>query len=121
MLLASVRRLAFSSDEGRVKFLARLSLGTRELMKSHPGTHDSLSQQVVATQLLTRSVLSCLALLQHPEVYHQFCRLLYRMKTNSQINGLSSFSPLLASALIYFVCWGLPLQLIAWPGACGER
>jgi exportin-7 len=61
--LASVRRSLFSSEAERVAFLARLVAGSRDVLKAQAG-------------------------LQHHANYHEFCRLLGRLKTNYQLSEL---------------------------------
>ena len=63
ILLASVRRSLFPSDKDRGAFLARLITGIRELLAAQTG-------------------------LQHQDNYHQFCRLLGRLKANYQLSEL---------------------------------
>lgn len=68
--LASTRRSLFSSEAERVGFLSRLVNGTRDILKNKQG-------------------------LAHHENYHEFCRLLGRLKTNYQLNelvGLEAYS-----------------------------
>jgi hypothetical protein len=62
VLLASVRRSLFQTDEKRAGFLQALTFATREILKSHAGR------------------------LRDSNCFHQFCRLLYRIKTNTQID-----------------------------------
>ena len=61
--LSSTRRSLFSSEAERVNFLSRLVNGTRDILKIQQG-------------------------LGHHENYHEFCRLLGRLKTNYQLNEL---------------------------------
>jgi exportin-7 len=61
--LASVRRSLFLSDQERSKFLNHLVTGTRDILRSQQG------------------------LAEHPN-YHEFCRLLGRLKTNYQLSEL---------------------------------
>lgn len=61
--LASVRRSLFSSEAERVAFLSRLVSGSRDILRSQQG-------------------------LQHHANYHEFCRLLGRLKTNYQLSEL---------------------------------
>eukprot|EP00204_Picochlorum_oklahomense_P000244 CAMPEP_0118799344 /NCGR_PEP_ID=MMETSP1161-20130426/1583_1 /TAXON_ID=249345 /ORGANISM="Picochlorum oklahomensis, Strain CCMP2329" /LENGTH=1059 /DNA_ID=CAMNT_0006727019 /DNA_START=220 /DNA_END=3399 /DNA_ORIENTATION=- len=61
--MASVRRSLFSSEVERIAFLGRLIRGTRDILSSQRG-------------------------LQHHENYHEFCRLLGRLKTNYQLSEL---------------------------------
>lgn len=61
--LASVRRSVFSSDVERVAFLSRLVTGSRDILKMQQG-------------------------LQHHANYHEFCRVLGRLKTNYQLAEL---------------------------------
>ncbi|GAB2238779.1 hypothetical protein Droror1_Dr00024692 [Drosera rotundifolia] len=61
--LASVRRSLFTNDASRVKFLAHLMMGTKEILQSGQG------------------------LAQH-ENYHEFCRLLGRFRVNYQLSEL---------------------------------
>ena len=63
MLLASLRRSLFSSDEERQLFLARLLDGTLHVLRSQHG------------------------LTEH-ENYHELCRLLARIKSNYQLSEL---------------------------------
>ncbi|KAF8061166.1 XPO7 [Scenedesmus sp. PABB004] len=64
--LASVRRSLFSSDAERSKFLNRLVNGCRDILRSQSG------------------------LAEHHDNYHEFCRLLGRLKTNYQLSELVS-------------------------------
>lgn len=61
--MASVRRSLFTSEAERFKFLNRLVNGTREVLRTKQGLaeHDN---------------------------YHEFCRLLGRLKTNYQLSEL---------------------------------
>ena len=61
--LASVRRSLFASEAERVAFLARLVAGSRDVLRAQAG-------------------------LQHHGNYHEFCRLLGRLKTNYQLSEL---------------------------------
>lgn len=61
--MASVRRSLFSSEVERISFLGRLIRGTKEVLSLQQG-------------------------LQHHENYHEFCRLLGRLKTNYQLSEL---------------------------------
>jgi len=61
--MASVRRSLFSSEVERISFLGRLIRGTKDVLSSQQG-------------------------LQHHENYHEFCRLLGRLKTNYQLSEL---------------------------------
>jgi len=63
ILLCSVRRSLFPSDKDRAAFLGRLMTGIRELLSNQTG-------------------------LQHQDNYHQFCRLLGRLKANYQLSEL---------------------------------
>ena len=63
ILLCSVRRSLFSSDKEREAFLGRVMSGIRKLLKNQTG-------------------------LQHQDNYHQFCRLLGRIKANYQLSEL---------------------------------
>lgn len=63
ILLSSVRRSIFQSDKDRGAFLGRMMAGIREMMKNRTG-------------------------LQHQDNYHQFCRLLGRLKSNYQLSEL---------------------------------
>ncbi|KAG7356446.1 Importin-beta N-terminal domain containing protein [Nitzschia inconspicua] len=63
ILLASVRRSLFPSDKDRAEFLGRLITGIREMLSKQTG-------------------------LQHQDNYHQFCRLLGRLKANYQLSEL---------------------------------
>ncbi|KAL3918381.1 MAG: hypothetical protein SGILL_004261 [Bacillariaceae sp.] len=63
ILLASVRRSLFPTDKDRAAFLGRLITGIREMLSKQTG-------------------------LQHQENYHQFCRLLGRLKANYQLSEL---------------------------------
>uniref|UniRef100_A0A383V5G5 Exportin-7/Ran-binding protein 17 TPR repeats domain-containing protein n=1 Tax=Tetradesmus obliquus TaxID=3088 RepID=A0A383V5G5_TETOB len=64
--LASVRRSLFSSDVERSKFLNRLVNGCRDILRAQSG------------------------LAEHHDNYHEFCRLLGRLKTNYQLSELVS-------------------------------
>ena len=61
--LASVRRSLFSSEGERSRFLNHLVTGTRDVLRGRIG------------------------LAEHSN-YHEFCRLLGRLKTNYQLNEL---------------------------------
>jgi len=63
ILICSVRRSLFPSDKEREAFLGRVIGGIRELLKNQTG-------------------------LQHQDNYHQFCRLLGRLKANYQLSEL---------------------------------
>lgn len=63
ILLCSVRRSLFPTDKDREAFLERLMTGIRELLSNQTG-------------------------LQHQENYHEFCRLLGRLKANYQLSEL---------------------------------
>ncbi|KAL3796830.1 hypothetical protein ACHAW5_002516 [Stephanodiscus triporus] len=63
ILICSVRRSLFPSDKDREAFLGRVMTGIRELLKNQTG-------------------------LQHQDNYHQFCRLLGRLKANYQLSEL---------------------------------
>lgn len=63
ILLSSVRRSLFPTDKDRAAFLGRLINGIREMMSKQTG-------------------------LRHPQNYHQFCRLLGRLKANYQLSEL---------------------------------
>jgi exportin-7 len=63
ILLSSIRRSLFPTDKDRAAFLGRLVDGIRELLKNQTG-------------------------LQHQDNYHQFCRLLGRLKANYQLSEL---------------------------------
>jgi exportin-7 len=63
ILLSSVRRSLFPTDKDRAAFLGRLISGIREMLAKRTG-------------------------LQHQENYHQFCRLLGRLKANYQLSEL---------------------------------
>ncbi|CAN4112650.1 unnamed protein product [Withania somnifera] len=61
--LVSVRRSLFTNDTARVKYLAHLMTGTKDIMRSGKG-------------------------LTHHDNYHEFCRLLGRFKVNYQVSEL---------------------------------
>jgi len=63
ILLCSVRRSLFPTDKDRAAFLGRLMKGIRDLLSNQTG-------------------------FQHSDNYHQFCRLLGRMKANYQLSEL---------------------------------
>eukprot|EP00559_Dactyliosolen_fragilissimus_P000768 CAMPEP_0184866004 /NCGR_PEP_ID=MMETSP0580-20130426/20229_1 /TAXON_ID=1118495 /ORGANISM="Dactyliosolen fragilissimus" /LENGTH=390 /DNA_ID=CAMNT_0027365433 /DNA_START=294 /DNA_END=1462 /DNA_ORIENTATION=+ len=63
ILLCSVRRSLFPTDKDRAAFLGRLMTGIRELLSNKTG-------------------------LTHPDNYHEFCRLLGRLKANYQLSEL---------------------------------
>ena len=63
-----MRRSLFGSDPERNKFLNNLVLGTLAVMRSQAG-------------------------LQHHANYHDFCRLLGRLKTNYQLSELVGTQP----------------------------
>ena len=60
--IASVRRTLFSSEE-RAKFLTQLVIGVRKILENPQG-------------------------LSEPSNYHEFCRLLLRLKSNYQLGEL---------------------------------
>ena len=70
--LASVRRSLFSSESERSNFLSRLVNGTRDLLRQQAG-------------------------LAHHANYHEFCRLLGRLKANYQLSELVGTSLPLAA------------------------
>ena len=61
--LASVRRSLFATEQTRSAFLNHLVTGTRDILRAQTG-------------------------LQEHANYHEFCRLLGRLKTNYQLNEL---------------------------------
>ncbi|KAJ7517501.1 hypothetical protein O6H91_21G026900 [Diphasiastrum complanatum] len=61
--LASVRRSLFSGESERLKFLSQMMRGTREILQTQQG-------------------------LSEHENYHEYCRLLGRLKTNYQLSEL---------------------------------
>lgn len=63
ILLSSVRRSLFPTDKDRAAFLSRLINGIREMLSKRTGLH-------------------------HQDNYHQFCRLLGRLKANYQLSEL---------------------------------
>jgi len=63
ILISSVRRSLFATDKSRAIFLGRLLSGIRELLSNQTG-------------------------LQHQDNYHQFCRMLGRLKANYQLSEL---------------------------------
>lgn len=63
ILLSSVRRSLFPTDKDRAAFLGRLITGIREMLSKRTGLH-------------------------HQDNYHQFCRLLGRLKANYQLSEL---------------------------------
>ncbi|OQS03410.1 exportin, partial [Thraustotheca clavata] len=63
MLLASVRRSLFSPDQERAAFLSRLLTGICRIISTQQGLSD-------------------------PNNYHEFCRLLSRLKSNYQLSEL---------------------------------
>lgn len=63
ILICSVRRSLFPSDKEREAFLGQVMTGIRQLLKNQTG-------------------------LQHQDNYHQFCRLLGRLKANYQLSEL---------------------------------
>ena len=63
ILMCSVRRSLFPTDKDRAVFLGRLMSGIRELLSKETG-------------------------LQHQDNYHEFCRLLGRLKANYQLSEL---------------------------------
>jgi exportin-7 len=63
ILLSSIRRSLFPTDKDRAAFLGRLITGIREVLKNQTG-------------------------LGHQDNYHQFCRLLGRLKANYQLSEL---------------------------------
>jgi exportin-7 len=63
ILLSSIRRSLFPTDKDRAAFLGRLINGIREMLQGRTGLH-------------------------HQDNYHQFCRLLGRLKANYQLSEL---------------------------------
>lgn len=63
-----MRRSLFASDTERSRFLNRLVAGTRDILRTKQG------------------------LVEHDN-YHEFCRLLGRLKTNYQLSELVSLTP----------------------------
>ena len=63
MRLASVRRSLFASEQARSGFLNALVTGTRDILRAQTGLREHGN-------------------------YHEFCRLLGRLKTNYQLNEL---------------------------------
>ena len=63
VLLSSVRRSLFQSDAARGTFLAQIMTAIRDVLQHQVG-------------------------LQHPQNYHEFCRLLGRLKANYQLSEL---------------------------------
>jgi len=72
--LASVRRSLFTNETERAKFLNHLAGGTLELLRTQQGLADHAN-------------------------YHEFCRLLGRLKTNYQLSELVWFRPACAQRL----------------------
>jgi len=66
--LASVRRSLFTNETERAKFLNHLAGGTLELLRTQQGLADHAN-------------------------YHEFCRLLGRLKTNYQLSELVNILP----------------------------
>ncbi|KAK4339080.1 hypothetical protein RND71_040542 [Anisodus tanguticus] len=96
--LASVRRSLFTNDTSRVKYLAHLMTGTKDIMQTGKGEnitddtqvvdHTDLSAQSLTPKskaTLTHQLNTCLA---HHDNYHVFCRLLGRFKVNYQLSEL---------------------------------
>lgn len=69
---AGVRRSLFTSAEDRNAFLKHLCQGQLQIFKAH--------EEAVSNN--QRSPL------QHPGIYHEFCRLLDRMKSNYTLKEL---------------------------------
>jgi hypothetical protein len=63
--LASVRRSLFAGEAERAKFLNHLAAGTRDILRTQRGLGEHAN-------------------------YHEFCRLLGRLKTNYQLSELVS-------------------------------
>ncbi|EFJ32102.1 hypothetical protein SELMODRAFT_87550 [Selaginella moellendorffii] len=63
--LASIRRALFSGETERMKFLSHLLSGTREILRTQQGLSEHVN-------------------------YHEYCRLLGRLKTNYQLSELIS-------------------------------
>jgi exportin-7 len=61
--LASVRRSLFAGEAERAKFLNQLAAGTRDILRTQRGLGEHAN-------------------------YHEFCRLLGRLKTNYQLSEL---------------------------------
>ena len=61
--LASVRRSLFAGEAERAKFLNHLAAGTRDILRTQRGLGEHAN-------------------------YHEFCRLLGRLKTNYQLSEL---------------------------------
>ncbi len=68
MRLASVRRSLFVSDAERSAFLNALVAGTRDILRAQRGLSEHAN-------------------------YHEFCRLLGRLKTNYQLSELARTQP----------------------------
>ena len=73
MRLASVRRSLFSNEQERTKFLKHLVTGTLKVLRTKHG-------------------------LSEHENYHEFCRLLGRLKTNYQLSELVILSNVFKSS-----------------------
>ncbi|KAK4380187.1 hypothetical protein RND71_002049 [Anisodus tanguticus] len=91
--LASVRRSLFTNDPSRVKYLAHLMTGTKDIMQTGKG-------------------------LAHHDNYHEFCRLLGRFKVNYQeVMGSSRGNSLLQkcklSELVNVESYGDWIRLVA--------
>jgi len=63
LYIASVRRSVFSNETARMNFLGRLMEGARNILRYRVG-------------------------INHPDNYHQFCRLLSKLKSNYQLSDL---------------------------------
>lgn len=91
--LASVRRSLFSSEAERCKFLAQLMNGTREILRTQSGLEDH-------------------------DNYHEYCRLLGRLKTNYQLSELVKVDHY--SEWIQLVADFTQQSLINWQWAAGS-
>jgi len=91
--IASVRRSLFSGEAERTKFLSRLLMGTRDILRNQTG------------------------LAEH-ENYHEFCRLLGRLKTNYQLSelvGLDSYAEWISRVHEFTIS-----SLVGWRWAQGS-
>ena len=93
--LASVRRTLFTADQ-RQHYLEQLLTGICQILRSNQGFEDHGTAGRLAGRLLACTMLACLhyACLYSAcllaDNYHEFCRLLARLKTNYQLLELVS-------------------------------
>ncbi|GFY98116.1 ARM repeat superfamily protein [Actinidia rufa] len=87
--LVSVRRSLFTNDSTRLKYLAHLMTGTKEIMETGKGKLEYAQLFSVPTMIIDFYVLlgAGVGLADHDN-YHEFCRLLGRFKVNYQLSEI---------------------------------